>query len=97
MGNANFASLPAEMMSDELREFFGLEAGQSITSLEGAVHLTNYIRTNRLHAPENHLIVHPDERLAAIFGTHEPVHIARLFEVLPRHLTETTAGELHEQ
>lgn len=47
-----------------------------------------YIKKNTLQDPNNKRSIVPDEKLARVFGSHDPVNMFRMSALISKHLTD---------
>ncbi len=46
-----------------------------------------YIKENNLQDPNNKQMINPDEKLAAVFGSDEPVHMMQMTKLVSAHIS----------
>lgn len=74
---------PAIKLSDELQDLLGVEEA---SRPEVTKKVWEYIKTNNLQDPNNKRQIRPDEKLAKVFGSKEPIDMMKLAGILSRHL-----------
>lgn len=78
------SNMPVQKLSPELAAVVGQP---ELSRSEVTKQLWVYIKENNLQDPKNRRLIVPDDKLAKIFGNHEPLDMFKLAGVLSKHLT----------
>lgn len=80
---ARKSTMPAQTLSQELSEVVGQN---ELSRSDVTKALWVYIKEHNLQDPANRRLIVPDDKLAKVFGNHEPLDMFKLAGVLSKHL-----------
>ncbi len=77
-------TMPAVALSPELAAVIG---NLELPRTEITKKIWEYIKSNQLQDAKNKRLIHPDAKLAKIFGTDEPIDMFKMTGLLSKHMT----------